>query len=530
NTFTLPLLGRAEATGANPRRTFWLLYSLTAGLAATGFLALGPFGHYIVPLLFGPSTIAILPELTRYGAGIALFTLANLTVTYHISKKNYAFPLLSLAAAVLMAVAIIFNHGSISAIASSIWLAGLLSFLVITAADLGMVWFVSFSSWRKLSKIPPRQRDKLEIPGAGAKRILILNWRDVRHAQAGGAEVYIHELAKCWQQLGHETTLFCGNDGNSPRHEVVDTIKTVRRGGFATVYIWAFVYYFTRFRKRFDIIVDCHNGIPFFTPLYAREPVYCVVHHVHQEVFTQYLTAPKAFIARFLEKTAMPLVYRRRQFLTVSDSSKAAMIDELGIPAGKIEIVHNGVDLEQLVPGSKAEQPTVLYVGRLKRYKSVDTLIKAFSQIKTRVPTARLIIAGTGDDAARLNKLVAKLDLASSVSFRGRVTEQEKIRLLQSAWVFVNPSYREGWGITTIEANACGTPVIASDVPGLRDSVNAPSAGYLVEYGNHEAFAQKIHFVLSDEAQRSKMSISANTWARNFDWQVSATAFMKVMS
>ncbi len=361
------------------------------------------------------------------------------------------------------------------------------------------------------------------------KRILILNWRDTRHAEAGGAEVYAYELARRWKRAGHEVRMFCGNDGHAPRHEVVDEIEITRRGGFKTVYVWAFVYYMLSFRKHTDIIVDCHNGIPFFTPVYSRKPIYCVVHHVHQAVFREYLKPAQAMLASWLERTAMPYLYRNCQFITVSKSSKEGMVHELNIPAKHIEIVHNGIDLDRFVPGRKAEEPTILYMGRLKTYKSVDILIRAFVDIRASLPTARLVIGGSGDAGPGLKKLTKELGLESSVTFYGRVTEGKKVQLLQEAWAFCSPSYAEGWGITVIEAHACGTPVVASNVPGLRDSVQMPESGFLVPYGDVEAFSERLLYVLTNQKPRELMSRNARVWASRFDWQKSAMEFLETI-
>jgi glycosyltransferase involved in cell wall biosynthesis len=93
---------------------------------------------------------------------------------------------------------------------------------------------------------------------------------------------------------------------------------------------------------------------------------------------------------------------------------------------------------------------------------------------------------------------------------------------MQRAWVFVNPSMMEGWGITTIEANACGVPVVASNVPGLRESVQNPHTGYLVPYGDVDALATRITELLVSPELRGEMSKNAITWAQQFDWELSA--------
>jgi glycosyltransferase involved in cell wall biosynthesis len=367
---------------------------------------------------------------------------------------------------------------------------------------------------------PPKRGD--------GKRILVFNWRDTRHTWAGGAEVYVHELAKRWVRGGHHVTVFCGNDGAAPRREIIDGVHIVRRGGFYLVYFWAFAYYLVRFRGRYDIILDCHNGIPFFTPLYAREPVIGVVHHIHQVVFKQYLPRPLAALASWLEKDAMPWAYRHNQFITVSESSRQEM-QALGLGTAGINLVHNGVDLGHLVPGPKSPGPLVLYLGRLAPYKSVDVLIKAFAQIRAQVPAARLVIAGSGEDSARLKRLATKLSLRDAIDFKGKVPDARKIGLLQSAWVFVNPSLMEGWGITTIEANACGTPVVGANVAGLRDSIRNPHTGYLTPHGDPDALASRVTQLLTDSRQRAFMSGNALDWARRFDWDTSSDRALELI-
>ena len=156
-------------------------------------------------------------------------------------------------------------------------------------------------------------------------RVLIFNWRDTKHVWGGGAEVYLHEIAKNLVKDGHAVTVFCGNDGSSPRSEVIDGVRIVRHGGFYTVYVWAAAYYLLHFRKNTDIVIDSENGIPFFTPLYVKQPVIGIVHHVHQEVFRKHLFYPMAKLAQFLEGKLMPLVYRNVKMITVSNSSKVAM-------------------------------------------------------------------------------------------------------------------------------------------------------------------------------------------------------------
>ncbi len=506
--------------------TFYKLFSAAFVLTVLGTIFFGVFGDFTIPLLLGDKVIPILPYLTIYALAIGLFTLASVIITYHLALEQYVFSFGALAVSVIMAVGITFKHHNIPDFINVILWCGIISIVLMLILHFvqrnGKFVLANLISLISIFKPLPLLSELRE----GGKRILIMNWRDLRHSQAGGAEVYVHELAKRWVRDGNQVTLFCGNDGRCPHNEIIDGVRIVRRGGFHLVYFWAFIYYLSRFRGRFDLIIDVHNGIPFFTPMYAQEKVYGVMFHVHQRVFFKYLPKPLAWFASVLENRAMPYIYRNVKFLTISESTKKDM-ENMDLKGAGIEVVFPGVDLSQMLAGQKSPEPTVLYLGRLKAYKSVDILIKAFQEIIKTSKNAKLLIAGNGEEELNLKKLVESLRLSASVKFLGKVTEAQKITLMQQAWVFVNPSLMEGWGITTIEASACGTPVVASDVPGLRDSVKNQHTGFLVTYGDVNAFAEKISLLLKDRDLRVEITNNAQEWARNFDWDISSKKFIK---
>jgi glycosyltransferase involved in cell wall biosynthesis len=195
-----------------------------------------------------------------------------------------------------------------------------------------------------------------------------------------------------------------------------------------------------------------------------------------------------------------------------------------------ITIAHNGVD-EKLYTHkfTKTKHPQVLYLGRIKPYKSIDIVIKAMKSLVEKNKDIKLVIAGSGENEGELKKLAKQLEIEKNVDFRGRVTEAEKAKLLAESWVFVQPSQMEGWGISVIEANACGTPVVASNVPGLRDSVQNPHTGYLVQQGNIDLFAARIDLILSNKNIRTDLSTNSVEWAKNFTWKKSADNFLDVI-
>jgi glycosyltransferase involved in cell wall biosynthesis len=194
-----------------------------------------------------------------------------------------------------------------------------------------------------------------------------------------------------------------------------------------------------------------------------------------------------------------------------------------------IEIVNPGIETDHLRPGKKTKAPTILYLGRLKKYKSIDVAIDAMTQIIKEIPDAQLLIAGFGEWQSELEVLVDKLGLYDHVHFLGKISETRKSELLSESWVFVHPSFMEGWGITAIEASASGTPVVASDVPGLRDSVQDGKNGYLAQYGNSDEFAVKITKILKDKTLRSKLGANAVVWSKNFSWKKSAERMLEIL-
>jgi len=353
-------------------------------------------------------------------------------------------------------------------------------------------------------------------------RIAIFNWRCFRHPQAGGSELYLQEQAGRWVQQGHTVLWFTSRPAGTLREEDHDGIRFVRAGGTYTVYWRAALNYLRKARP--DVIIDVENGIPFFTPVYARVPVVLLIHHVHTDVWAKEASRLNAKIGSWLERKLMPLVYRRAPIVTVSQSS-AAMIDRLFGTHGPISIVHNGFS-ERLTPGLKSEHPELVYLGRLRRYKSIDVLLRAMRRLDDLSPVLHL--AGQGEDEPRLKALAASLGL-TKVVFQGYVDEVGKMQLLQRAWVAVNPSSMEGWGVTNIEANACGTPVVGSDVPGIRDSISPGRSGVLVPYGDDKALAGAIRELIENKELRNEMGRTAREWAERFSWDASADAFMGIL-
>jgi glycosyltransferase involved in cell wall biosynthesis len=174
------------------------------------------------------------------------------------------------------------------------------------------------------------------------------------------------------------------------------------------------------------------------------------------------------------------------------------------------------------LPDDRPRPRRVAYLGRLERYKQIDVMLHAMAGLVERFPDVEILVIGRGAARADLEALVQKLGLAERTRFTGFVSDDERSALLASTRVCVCPSEKEGWGLTVIESNAMGTPVVASDAPGLRDSVRHGETGFLVTTGSAEAFAQRIGQLLEDDALAARMSRAALSWSQKFDWDLAA--------
>lgn len=523
--FILPMVSHGEGMGKNSHRIFMKLLTGTFLSSFAAFVVMGLFGSITMPLLFGERVTTILPYVLIYSGGMVAFTIATNIIAYHQIKKFHLLPVIGFVLAVLELLALSLFHENVGEIALSVSILGFVSLFVslffhIMHGRFVIVWSNILDFFDLFKKV--------QVSSKGT-RILIFNWRDTKHLWAGGAEAYIQALASEWIKAGHHVAIFCGNDGKSKRNETVGKIRVIRRGGFYTVYLWAALYYLFQFRRNYDIIIDSENGIPFFSPLFSRKPLILLIHHVHQEIFMQHLKFPFSYLAKFMEGKLMPLVYKNRTVVTVSNSSKEEIVRTGLAPESLIRIVNPGIKLVES-KSKKSQEPTFLYLGRLKPYKNIDIAIKAFGKVLSEFPNARLLVAGEGESKDQLVELTGKLGIYKKVSFLGKVSEQMKVSLLSQSWVALQPSQIEGWGITVLEANAHKTPVIASRVNGLKDSIIDNKTGLLVEVRNIKALENAMLTLLKKPKLRKNFSENAYLWAKNFSWEKNAESFYEIIA
>lgn len=532
--FLNPIVSKQEGEGKSSRSIFIFIMGLTLAFVFVSWVIFGVFGKWSLAFLLREKGQIIVPYLSLYTLAMGALALGSGVVSYYQSKERHSYAIINFGLSLLMIVGIIMYHSSIRDIALVVSFTGIISFL-------GTLFVYTFH--QPVHTVLSNLEDIFEAffsfkqeksSGYHPRSILILNWRDTKHVWGGGSELYLHELSKRLVKFGYHVTMFCGNDEKSPRNEVIDGVQVVRRGGFYTVYFWAALYYLLRFRGKYDCIIDTENGIPFFSPLYAGVPVILAIHHVHQDVFRTHLRFPFSYIAMFLERRIMPSVYAKSEVITVSKSSKEEIIKNRLAKNEQITVIEPGITMPTTLEYKKTPYPSVVYLGRLKSYKNIDVLVKAFSQLKRSIPSAHLTIAGYGEERTNLEILVRTLGLGSSVTFRGRVSEEQKYEILGKSWIAVQPSSVEGWGMTVIEANAVGTPVIGSRVNGLKDSIVHRKTGLLVMPRHVEALRSALYHTLKESTYRRELQSNARTWAKAFHWeervQVLISLFMKYES
>jgi glycosyltransferase involved in cell wall biosynthesis len=358
-------------------------------------------------------------------------------------------------------------------------------------------------------------------PG-GRLRIAVVNWQCRENPLAGGAEIHLHEIFGRLASRGHHVMLLCGGWPGCPPRATLDGIEVHRVGTRATFPMLVRRHWHAHFaHEHFDVLVEDINKVPVFTPWWQSPPVVALVPHLFGGTAFQELAAPLA-TAVWLAERPLPFVYRHCAFEAISESTRDDLVSR-GVPHDRIRVIFPGIDTHIYTPDplQRADRPVFAYLGRLKKYKGVDLVLRSFAQCG--VPEATLEIAGAGEFRADLEALAGTLGVASRVRFLGRIDEAQKCALLRRAWAFVFASPKEGWGITNLEAAASGTPVIASNSPGIRESVRHGETGFLVPHGDVAAMAESMRYLSGERALVERLGTAARHFAEAFTWENAAT-------
>lgn len=342
-------------------------------------------------------------------------------------------------------------------------------------------------------------------------RVLWINHRDPHHPQAGGAESYLWEIVSRMDLSRIRSTWLCETVAGRPSVEEESGVCIVRKGTAVTLHLYA-----PLLARKFDVAIESvAHAVPFFSRAFHRIPRITLIYHVHQDVARSQVGGISGEIIRVLERS---LAWRGGPFVAISTSSRDEAVSRLGVQA-PIEIVRPGVDFHALTPGTPVQPPNFVCVGRLRRYKRVDHIIRGFELLG---PGPTLTIVGDGDDRTRLEG-IAKDN--PRVRFLGRVDEATKNRVLQQATANVVASSVEGFALTVVEAAACGTPTVCYDNSVFREVVQPGRTGIIVPDGDVRALAEG----MKESLQHPEMRAAAREFALTFDWNRSAAAFQDII-
>lgn len=359
-------------------------------------------------------------------------------------------------------------------------------------------------------------------------RILWLTWKDLKHPQAGGAEVVNEELAKRLAAEGHEVKLIVGGFPGGVSQEIVDGYEVSRLGNRFTVYYKTWRYYRRHLRDWPDLVIDEVNTIPFFAKFYVKQRNILLVYQLAREIWFYQMVFPLSVIGYLMEPLYLRLL-RDRLVLTESQSTKDDLVRQ-GFKADNIKIFPIGISMkpvETLETVKKYAIPTILSLGAVRPMKRTLDQVKAFEFAKPELPELQLIVAG--DISSRYGKKVERYiqrsQYAQDIQILGKIAANKKVELLQKCHILLATSLKEGWGLTVTEAASQGTPAIAYDVDGLRDSIKDNVTGCAVSNSSTQALAETIVAMLQNRGGYEAYRKRAWHWSQEFIFERAFATF-----
>jgi glycosyltransferase involved in cell wall biosynthesis len=341
--------------------------------------------------------------------------------------------------------------------------------------------------------------------------ILIVNHRDIYHRQAGGAEVVLYEVGKRLAKRADVTWLAESVQGRRSE-ELIDGIKVKRRGNKYSLHFYSLIE-----ARNHEIVMDSvAHAVPFFSYKVNSNTV-AIVYHIHQDVLKFEVNPLQAMVLRALEKE----IRHYDKIIAISNTTKRDLL-KLGVDEEKIHVIYNGVDHKKYRPDEKSRKPMILWIGRMKKYKNPFDSLKIYKRLAKK---AEMVVVGGGD----LAKEFARISEGMGVKYLGKVTEEEKVKLYQRAWVVLSTSYIEGWGMTVVEANSCGTPVVAYATGSMPEVIREGVNGFLVPYKDYDYAAKVIDMILEEGtvAELSKKSLEESM---KYSWEKTANEYIKYLS
>ena len=366
-----------------------------------------------------------------------------------------------------------------------------------------------------------------EAQAAGLRRVHLLAWRDLDDPEAGGSELHAHRIASLWADAGLDVTVRASAVAGRPPVIGRHGYRAIRKSGRYTVFPRTALSGLVARRGRPDGLVEVWNGMPFFSPLWARCTRVVFLHHVHAEMWGMTLPPLLARAGELIERRIAPPLYRRTAVVTLSDSSRQEIVSMLGLPAARVSVVPPGVDPRYTPGPGRSATPLVLAVGRLVPVKRFPLLIEALAAARPHVPGLSAVIVGEGHARPEVEAAIRRAGAGDWIELAGAKSDDELLALYRRAWVLASASLREGWGMTVTEAGACGTPAVVTRIAGHVDAVEHGVSGLLVD--DAPGMAAALASVLGDRVLRERLRRGAEQRAGALTWEATAAGTLAVL-
>jgi len=363
---------------------------------------------------------------------------------------------------------------------------------------------------------------------AGIAHVHMLAWRDLDDVEAGGSELHAHNVATIWAQAGLGVTMRTSFAAGRPQRRVRGGYTVIRKAGRYLVFPRSVASEITGRLGPSDGLVEIWNGVPFFSPLWVRGPRMVWLHHVHGPMWEMALPPRLARAGAFLEERIAPPIYRRTPIVTLSESSKAELVTELGFRPKNVTVVPPGVDPSFSPDGTRDEAPLVVSVGRLVPVKDFARLIDLATRLREEVTDLRLVVVGEGYEHEALETQIAHAGAQGWIRLAGRVSDEELVSLYRRAWLVASTSIREGWGMTITEAAACGTPCVATRIAGHTDAVVDGRSGLLAS--TDDELLDAMRAIITDPDLRGRLQQGALDRASELTWEQTAIGTFAVLA
>lgn len=366
-------------------------------------------------------------------------------------------------------------------------------------------------------------------------KILWISWKDITHPDAGGAEIVGEHHARAWIKAGHSVHWVSTGYTNSPPTTQKDgiTYEHIGRKWFVYVglfHLIIFLKYITRWKNQYDFIIDEYHGVPTGMPLYVKKPMLAIIHEVAGDIWQKMFPFPVSYFGQYIAEPLMLSLYKHTPIIIGSLSTKKDLLNQ-GIPEKNLNHIVYGADFPEVKLSDIQKEPntTLVYLSELRPMKGFDRIYEVFKKIKLKIPDTKLWVLGNDktEFASHLKVKVTEEKFDRDVLFFGKVSVGEKFDRLQKSHLLIHGSYKEGWGIVVIEANSVGTPAVAFDVEGLRDSIQNNLTGYLAQ--TQEEFVEYVISLLTDKEKYKQFQANAKQWSEQFTWETATAQSLQLV-